>query len=203
MPIDHLLVFAAAYFAVVILPGPAVTALLARVLARGPRGAAAFIAGIAAGALIWLAAAAAGLAAMAAVFAPLFMVIRYAGAAYLLWLAWKLWTAPLHQVAANDEADGGHKGLFLTGLAINLGNPKAIVFFLALLPSVVDLGQLTPLVFGVLSVTVVVIVCGVFGAYTVLAVRARRLFASPRAIRLVNRGSGIAVAGAAVAIAAR
>lgn len=203
MPIDHLLVFAAAYLAVVILPGPAVTALLARVLARGPRGAVSFITGIAAGALIWLAAAAAGLAAVAAAFAPIFVIIRYAGAAYLLWLAWKLWTAPPREVAASDEAGGDHKGLFLTGLAINLGNPKAVVFFLALLPSVVDLGQLTPLVFCVLSVTVVAIICGVFGAYTVLAIRARRLFTSPRAIRLLNRGSSIAVAGAAAAIAAR
>ena len=64
MDIDRLLVFAAAYLAIVILPGPAVTALLARVLARGPGGAAGFIAGIAAGALIWLAIAAAGLAAL-------------------------------------------------------------------------------------------------------------------------------------------
>lgn len=202
MDIDRLLVFAAAYFAIVVLPGPAVTALLARVLARGPRGAAGFIAGIAAGALLWLAIAAAGLAALAATFAPVFVVIRYAGAAYLLWLAWKLWTAPVHQLDAG-KATSEDKSLFLTGLAINLGNPKAIVFFLALLPSVVDLGGLTPLAFGALAAIVVAIVVGVFGVYTVLAVRARRLLRSTPAIRLVNRGSAVAVAGAAAAIATR
>lgn len=202
MDIDRLLVFAAAYFAIVVLPGPAVTALLARVLARGPRGAAGFIAGIAAGALIWLAIAAAGLAALAATFAPVFVVIRYAGAAYLLWLAWKLWTAPVQQLDASN-ATSEDKSLFLTGLAINLGNPKAIVFFLALLPSVVDLGGLTPLAFGALAAVVVAIVVGVFGAYTVLAIRSRRLLRSARAIRLVNRGSAVAVAGAAAAIATR
>lgn len=202
MDIDRLLVFAAAYLAVVILPGPAVTALLARVLARGPGGAAGFIAGIAAGALIWLAIAAAGLAALAAAFAPIFVVIRYAGAAYLLWLAWKLWTAPAQHLDARSAA-GNDKSQFLTGLAINLGNPKAIVFFLALLPSVVDLGGLSLVAFGELAAVVVVIVMGVFGGYTLLAIRARRLFRSARAIRLVNRGSGIAVAGAAAAIATR
>lgn len=202
MDIDRLLVFAAAYFAVVILPGPAVTALLARVLARGPGGAAGFIAGVVVGAVIWLAVAAAGLAALAAAFAPMFVVIRYAGAAYLLWLAWKLWTAPVQQLGASN-ATRGDRGLFLAGLAINLGNPKAIIFFLALLPSVVDLDRLTPLAFGELAAIVVAIVCGVFGAYTVLAIRARRLFTSARAIRIVNRGSGIAVAGTAAAIATR
>lgn len=202
MDIDRLLVFAAAYFAVVILPGPAVTALLAQVLARGPGGTVSFIAGIAVGAVIWLSVAAAGLAAMAAAFAPVFVVIRYAGATYLLWLAWKLWTAPVQRLDA-PSATSGDKGLFLTGLAINLGNPKAIVFFLALLPSVVDLGRLTPFAFAELAAVVVTIACGVFGAYTVLAIRARRLFTSVRAIRMVNRSSGIAVAGAAAAIATR
>lgn len=144
MDIDRLLVFAAAYFAVVILPGPAVTALIARVLARGPGGAAGLVAGVAVGAVIWLTVAAAGLAALAAAFAPLFVVIRYAGAAYLLWLAWKLWTAPVQQLD-ESRTTGEDKSLLLTGLAINLGNPKAIVFFLALLPSVVDLDRLTPL----------------------------------------------------------
>jgi threonine/homoserine/homoserine lactone efflux protein len=200
--VDHLLVFAAAYLAIVILPGPAVTALLARVLARGPRGAAGFIVGTAVGAVVWLAVAAAGFAALAAAFAPVLVVIRYAGAAYLLWLAWKLWTSPVRDVEVSESAAGG-RNLFLTGLAINIGNPKAAVFFLALLPAVVDLERLTLLAFGELALLVVAIVCAVFGAYTLLAVRARRLIKSAGARRLVNRGSAVAVAGAAAAIAAR
>lgn len=111
------------------------------------------------------------------------------------------WPArPTSSPVAREPED---KNLFLTGLAINLGNPKAIVFFLALLPSVVDLGGLTPLAFGALAAIVVAIVVGVFGAYTLLAIRARRLLRSARSMRLVNRGSGIAVAGAAAAIATR
>lgn len=202
MDTERLLVFAAAYLAVVILPGPAVTALLARVLVRGPQGAAGFIAGIIAGALIWLAVAATGLAALAAAFAPVFVVIRYAGAAYLLWLAWKLWTAPVQPLQASEGAGDG-KGMFLTGLALNLGNPKAIIFFLALLPSVVDLDGLTPIIFAELAAVVVSIAVGVLGGYVVMAARLRRLFTSPRAIRMVNRGSSVAMAGAAATIATR
>lgn len=198
-----LLLFAAAYLAVLILPGPGVTALVARVLARGSQGAPAFIAGFAAGALLWFTIAATGLAAIAATFAPLFIAIRIAGAAYLLTLAWKLWTAPARPAAATDAAPDGSGRLFLTGLAINLGNPKAIAFFLALLPTVVDLRALTPAGFVELALLVVVIVAGVLGAYAAAAARARRLFASPRALRLMNRGGAVAMAGAAAAMLVR
>lgn len=198
-----LLLFAAAYLAVLILPGPGVTALVARVLARGPQGAPAFIAGFAAGALLRFTIAATGLAAIAATFAPLFVAIRIAGAAYLLFLAWKLWTAPARPATTADAAPDGSGRLFLTGLAINLGNPKAIAFFLALLPTVVDLSALTPAGFAELALLVTVIVAGVLGAYAAAAARARRLFASPRALRFMNRGGAVAMAGAAAAMLVR
>lgn len=153
-------------------------------------------------ALVWSSVAAAGLAALAATFAPVFIVVRYAGAAWLLYLAWKLWTAPPRTLTVSGDIDEG-RGLFLAGLALNLGNPKAIVFFLALLPSVVELGGLTPLAFAELAGVIVAVVGGVFSAYVLLAARLHRLFASPRALRLVNRGSSVAVADAAVAVAAR
>ncbi|WP_421994215.1 LysE family translocator [Reyranella sp.] len=203
MDIDRLALFAAAYLAIVVLPGPAVTALVARVLARGPRGAAAYVAGIAAGALVWFALAAAGLSVLAAAFAGVFVVLRYAGAAWLLYLAWKLWTSapqPMEQSAVSGTGSGG---LFLAGLALNLGNPKAILFFLALLPSVVDLQGLTPLAAAEMAAIIVAVVAGVFGAYAVMAARLRRLLVSPQALRIANRGSSVAVAGAAALVATR
>ncbi len=202
---DHarLAVFAAAYLAVLILPGPGVTALVARVLARGTRGAPAFIAGFVAGSLLWFTIAATGLAVLAATFATVFVVIRYAGAAYLLYLAWKLWTSPARAMGDAQTSPDGNARLFLTGLAINLGNPKVIVFFLALLPTVVDLAALTPLGFGELAAIIIAIASGVLTAYAVAAARARRLFTSPRAVRLANRGSAAIMASTAVTIATR
>src|SRR5271167_4446225 len=123
---DHarLLVFAAAYLAALVLPGPGVTALIARVLARGTHGAPAFIGGFVVGSLVWFTVAATGLAVLAASFATIFVAIRYAAAAYLLYLAWKLWTAPPRTLEM-PQMSPDHRGrLFLTGVAINLGNPK-------------------------------------------------------------------------------
>jgi threonine/homoserine/homoserine lactone efflux protein len=198
-----LIVFAAAYLAVLVTPGPGVTALVARVLVRGPKGSPAFIAGFVCGALVWFTIAATGLAALASAFATLFVVIRYAGAAYLLYLAWRLWTTPARPVTAVDASPESGWRLFLSGLAINLGNPKVIVFFLALLPTVVDLAALTLLGFAELAVLIILIATSVLSAYAIAAARARRMFTSPRAIRLINRGSGVAMAGAAVTVAAR
>ena len=203
MSLSGLLVFASAYLAVLILPGPGVTALIARVLARGPKGSPAFIAGFVCGALLWLTIASTGLALIASTFAALFLVIRYAGAAYLLYLAWKLWTAPANPTSQADASPTSRWRLFLTGMAINLGNPKVIVFFLALLPTVVNLTSLTPLGFVELVALAAMIASTVLAAYAMAAARARRLFTSRRAVRLMNRGSGIAMAGAAAAIAAR
>ncbi|QDL92467.1 LysE family translocator [Paroceanicella profunda] len=203
MPLPSLLVFALAYLAVLIVPGPGVTALVSRVLVRGPRGTPAFIGGFLTGALCWLTLAVTGLAALAAALGPVFTVVRWAGAAYLLWLAWKLWrAAPGLRSAAPAPAERGWR-LFLTGLSINLGNPKAMVFFLALLPSVVDVEAITLAGYAELALTVALALTAVMGGYALLAARARRLFTTPRAARAVNRGSSVAMAGAAVALVTR
>src|SRR6185295_18617472 len=142
MTLAGLLTFGAVYGAAVASPGPGVTAVVARVLARGLRGAPAFIAGFLVGDLIWFALAATTLHALVQTFAILFVVIRYVGAAYLLYLAWRLWTAPAAGEAVESRADQPLR-LFLGGLSLTLGNPKVIFFFLALLPIVVDLGTLS------------------------------------------------------------
>ena len=139
--------------------------------------------------------AASGIALLAETFAELFTAIRYAGAAYLLYLAWRLWTAPAVP-AADAPPARPEKGvrLFLAGLAITLGNPKVIVFFLALLPTVLNLGALTLGGFAGIALLSAAILSGVLAAYTAVAARARRLLTSPRAVRAVNRGSGAAMA---------
>jgi threonine/homoserine/homoserine lactone efflux protein len=176
---------------------------VARVLARGTQSTPAFIAGFVVGSLVWFAIAATGLAVLASTFAAVFVAIRYIGALYLLHLAWKLWTAPAARLDGPPSSPDGNTRLFLAGLAINLGNPKVIVFFLALLPTVVNLGTLTAPGFVELALIVTVIASSVLAAYALAAARARRVFTSPRRARLINRGSSVVMAGAAIVIVAR
>ncbi|WP_129776958.1 LysE family translocator [Peristeroidobacter soli] len=207
MSLYGLLVFSAVYLLAVASPGPGVAAVIARSLARGTRGAPAFIAGFLVGDLIWFGFAATGLAALAQSAQTVFVVVKYAGAAYLLFLAYKLWTAPAAPVsdAGPDLAEEGQKPLqlFLGSLALTLANPKTMVFFLALLPTVVPLEKITLIGFAEMVVAIVLLLPLTLGAYVVLAARARRIFKSATAVRRINRGTGAAMACAAVAVATR
>ena len=139
MDIGSLAIFAGVYFLAVASPGPAIAALVARSLATGFRRSLPFAAGIVAGDLIWFSLTAFGLAVLMQSFHGLFVAIKYAGCAYLLYLACKLWTAPADAPPAPAAARGEGLRLFLGGIALTLGNPKVMVFFLSILPLVVDL----------------------------------------------------------------
>jgi threonine/homoserine/homoserine lactone efflux protein len=185
-------------------PGPGIAAIVARVLGRGTQGAVAFSSGVAIGDVVWLTFAIVGLAALAQAFHEIFVAINYAGAAYLLYLAYKLWTAPAKAQDLQATASDEHPfRLFLAGLAVTMGNPKVMVFYLALLPTLLDLAQVTVLGYAELVLVVLSVLAAVFSAYIVLAARARRLFTSERAMRRLNRTTGVVMAGAAAAIASR
>ncbi len=206
MDTTALAIFGGALLVAAASPGPAIAALVARVLARGTAGAAAFSFGLAIGDVVWLTSAILGLAYIAKTFAWIFSAVKYAGAAYLLYLAWKMWTAPSVVPEAGDATAPKAVNplrLFAAGLSLTLGNPKTMVFYLALLPNLIDLAHVTVLGYAELVVVTLAVLCAVFGGYTLLAARARRLISSPRSLRLVNRGSSAVMAGAAVAIAAR
>lgn len=199
----HLAIFAIGVGTAMASPGPVVAALLARVIGRGLAGVPAFCAGLILGDLLWFAAAMFGVAALMATAQPLFAACKYAGAAYLLWLAWKYWTAPAKAPRELALAPRSHWQGFIGGLTLTLGNPKTMVFYLALAPSLVDVSALTPARFALLCAILAAIYVGVLTAYVSLAARARRLFRSARAIHVMNRTAGTTMAGAAVVIATR
>lgn len=203
MDLAGLLVFAGVYFLAVASPGPGIAAIVARSLSTGFRRAIPFVLGIAAGDLIWLAFSALGLTLLMQSFHGVFLAIKYAGCAYLGYLAWKLWTAPVKSLEDEPAARGEGLRLFLGGVALTLGNPKVMVFFVSILPLVVDLQALTPLAFVEVTVLTMLIINTTLLGYAYAADRARRLVASPRTMRRINRFTSGVMAGAAAAIATR
>ena len=194
--------FCAVYLLATATPGPGVTAVIARSLTHGMRGAPAFVAGFVAGDLIWFTAAAAGLSALAQTAHTVFLLVRYAGAVYLLYLAYRLWTAPAQPVEiGNSQLSRTPLRLFLGSLTLTLGNPKVMIFFVALLPTVVQLRTLRLLDYVFIGGAIAVILPCVLGAYALAASHARKFFRNARSIRLLNRGAGTAMAGAAIAVA--
>jgi threonine/homoserine/homoserine lactone efflux protein len=204
MTLAGLLVFAAAYALAVASPGPGIAAVVGQVLGRGIRTAPSLIAGILIGDLIWFTCAALGLAALAQAYAGVFLAIKWVGVAYLVSLAWKMWTSPVDALQTSaDRKDISHGQLFISGLSLTLGNPKAIAFFMALLPAIVDLAQLSVAGFAEVALLIAIILPTVLLGYALFAHAARGVFRSPRAMKTLNRVSGTAIAGAAAAIAVR
>jgi threonine/homoserine/homoserine lactone efflux protein len=204
MTVYGLLTFCAVYALAVAAPGPGVAAVIARGLAHGLKGTPAFISGFMVGDLVWFAIAATGLAALANTAATLFVAIKWAGVAYLLYLAYRLWSAPAARVEVSGS-DGREHGwrAFVASLLLTLANPKTILFFVALLPTVIDLATMNLLRFVQISAAMCVVLPAVLGVYAFLAARARELFTTPKAVRRLNRSSGVAMAGAAVVVATR
>lgn len=202
MTLYGLAIFAVVYAMAVFSPGPGVAAVVARSLVRGTQGTPAFIAGFLVGDLVWFTVAATGLAALAQSAYGMFVAVKYVGVAYLLYLAWRMWRSEPTPVESEAvESSQRPLRLFLGSLALTLGNPKPMVFFLALLPTVVKLETLTLISFLEIALVICVVLPAVLGGYAYAAARARRLLRSPRAIRIVNRGGAAAMAGAAVAVA--
>ncbi len=203
MPVSGLVLFALTYFVAVATPGPGIAAVLARALGKGLKGMPAFIAGFVLGDLTLYAAAAAGFAALAGAYAPIFLAIKWGGAAYLLWLSYRLWTSPVEPTSETWSEQGSDTpfSLFLTTYSLTLGNPKPILFFVALLPSIIDLENLTFVDFLTVALLIAVIIAGTLAAYATAAAKARQIFSSVTARRRINRVTGSILAIAAVLIA--
>jgi threonine/homoserine/homoserine lactone efflux protein len=202
MDLATLLTFAGTFFVFAASPGPDNMTIVARTMSHGAASGIAYGMGTVAGILIFLALAAFGLSRLAAEMAVAMTVLRYAGAAYLIWMGIKLWTAA--PVVPDLQPLGNRRGLpaiFAAGVALNLGNPKMPLFYLALLPNVVG-ASLTAGHVGLLASVIVAVEVVVIGGYVLLAARARKALRSPLMVRRANRAAGGVMIGAGVAVVA-
>jgi threonine/homoserine/homoserine lactone efflux protein len=203
MDLSSLLIFAGALLVAAGSPGPSIAALVARVIAKGKRDVLPFLLAMWIGEAIWLTLAVFGLAFIAQTFHVAFLIVKWLGVAYLVYLAWKMWIAPVHAEGASiPKADAPLK-LFFAGLAVTLGNPKIMMFYLALLPTIIDLASVSTIGWLELVGTMAVVLILIDVSWATAAAQARRLLKSARAMRFANRFSATTMAGAAAAIAAR
>lgn len=204
MSLTSLLLFISAYAITVATPGPGVAALVARTLGRGTQDALPFVLGFVAGDLLWFIGAAAGLAALAKAYAPLFVALKYMGCAYLVFLACKLWQQePMSPEQALPPAQETALTAFSGSLLLTLGNPKVMIFFLSIMPLVVEPGQITLMVGLELALIIGIISASILLGYMLLASRARHLFRSRRAIGITSKLNAGIMLGAAALIASR
>lgn len=202
MTLSALVIFFVAEFVFAVTPGQSVAALVARVINRGWRSVLPFLSAMWLGEIIWLTCAVAGLSHIAQTFHEAFVVLKYIGAAYLFYLAYKMWTARIEEKESVLPKGERPTRLFFAGMAVTLGNPKLMIFYIAFLPSIIDLAAVTPFIWLELTLTLgLALIAGDF-IWIFLASQARRWLKSPRAVKLANRVSATVMGGAATAIAA-
>lgn len=195
--------YSIALFIAAAIPGPGITAVVARALGQGFRTAYPMAFGLILGDIVYLTAVILGLAYVAQTFGYVFMAIKYAGAAYLIYLAWGLWKSGMKiDVSGEKKPLDGFK-CFLSGLTLTLGNPKTMLFYLGIVPAVIDLTKVGLTEFAELSVVTFLVLLIVITPYMMLAGKARDWLGEPKKMRLLNRTAAGFMAGAATMIVAR
>ncbi|HVR40864.1 MAG TPA: LysE family translocator [Thermoanaerobaculia bacterium] len=196
MSLSSLLFFAATELVLCLIPGPAVLLVISQAMKRGFRVSMRGALGILAGNTIYFALSAAGLGALLIASHAVFEVLRWAGALYLMILGGRMLFAPAPSDASAPDAQPRS---FLQGLITQLANPKAIVFFTALLPQFIDPHGRIALQLGILGIVSIAIELPVLAMYGFAADRGRAIYG--RHARVIERAAGgcLVVAGAKLA----
>jgi threonine/homoserine/homoserine lactone efflux protein len=192
--------FLAACIALALLPGPVVTLVIANGLRHGTRAALTNILGVQVGLSIVIGIVAIGLTSLMATMGYWFDWVRFAGAAYLIWLGIRLIRAPVAGVKADAPPPPPRGGFFLQGFVVLLSNPKVLVFFGAFIPQFLDMSRDHVSQVALLGVTFMITGAITDSIYAVLAGRARAFF-SERRTRLLSRVSGGFMIGGGVWLA--
>ena len=189
MSLQAYLAFVVACFALALLPGPIVSLLIANGLRYGTRAALINVAGAQAGLAIVIGIVAIGLASLMATMGYWFDWVRFAGAAYLVWLGIKLIRSPVEGLSVDEKPAPPRGGFFLQGFLVLLSNPKVLVFFGAFIPQFMDLSRPHFPQVALLGITFMVAAVMTDAVYALLAGRARKFFSAERT-RMVSRVSG-------------
>jgi len=199
MALDTWLAFLAATAVMLAIPGPTILLVIGQSLGAGRRAALPLVAGVAFGDLTAMTLSLAGLGALLAASATLFAVLKYAGAAYLVWLGLRLWRAPVEAGAAAPVAP---RRAFRNAYLATALNPKSIAFFVAFVPLFLD--PVRPFLpqAVVLVASFVTLAAANAAIYALLAARLSGAVRRPGVRRAFNRGGGALLMGAGVATAA-
>ncbi|MGV1950124.1 LysE family translocator [Agrobacterium vitis] len=199
------LAFVATAAVVLAIPGPTIVLVISYALGHGRSVAKATVAGVALGDFTAMTASMLGLGALLATSAMVFTLLKYIGAAYLIYLGIKLWRAP---VMTSQEAEDGSQlsaekplRIFLHTYAVTALNPKSILFFVAFLPQFLNTTEPLALQMVIFEATFLVLATLNAATYAIMASMARKSIRKPNVQRWVNRTGGSLMIGAGLVAA--
>jgi threonine/homoserine/homoserine lactone efflux protein len=198
--ISPYLTYATALAIAAVIPGPGVAALIGQSLGGPLRTALFFLIGIILGDIAYLTIAVAGLTALTALIPSAFTAIKLASGVYLIFIGYKFWTNKSGLTKIQSATARSDLKTLMAGLLLTLGNPKTIVFYLALLPSVMDLRTVHPAQWAVLAALTALVLMATLSPYVFLAHRARKTMTNPKALTRLNQAAALVIGGAGAVI---
>jgi threonine/homoserine/homoserine lactone efflux protein len=188
---ELLLAFAAAACAVILIPGPTVLLVTGYALSGGLRTALLSILGVCLGDAVAMTLTFLGLGAVLAASAELFMILKWLGAAYLVYLGIELWRSPVVPGASEAQRESGLLRIVARAFTVNVVHPKGLAFYAAFLPQFIDSARPALPQMLALGATFMAIAACVLLAYALAAARFRAILVRPEVQHAVNRtGAG-------------
>ena len=186
-----------------IIPGPQIFAIIAQALRRGFGRAAWMTLGMVLGDVLYLTAVLVGLVFVSETLSFVLIAIKWAGVVYLGWLAVEFWRSGTELGEMELEKGSSGKNSFISGMLVTLGNPKSVLFYISIMPTIVNLRSITQMDgLALLTITGSILLVAQL-PFAVAAARTRHLFRSPRRLRFINRSAAVCMGGAAAAVALR
>ncbi|HJP23260.1 MAG TPA: LysE family translocator [Alphaproteobacteria bacterium] len=199
MPLETWIAFTFASIAVVLIPGPNIILTVGYVFKSGRSTGWATVPGVVAGAFVAMTLSLLGAGAIIAASATLFSVMKYAGAAYLVWLAYKLWNEPNSEKnMADGTANRSFWSMFIDAFAVSALNPKGPIFYIAFIPQFVSLQQPVFDQFVILEATFLMAATVNSLMWIYFANGLRSQFKRPSTLKIVNRIGATFLFGAGV-----
>ena len=199
MSLELYVAYVVACLVIIMVPGPTVTLIIASSMRHGVRAGLANVAGTQAGIAIMIAVAGIGLTTVIEAMGHWFELLRFLGAAYLIWMGWQMLRSS-GRLAPGEAPPRPRGGFFLQGFLVAISNPKTLIFFGAFFPQFIDPAGNYVLQISVMGVTALVFAAISDSAYALVASRAGRMLSASR-VRLLSRISGGFLIGGGVWLA--
>jgi len=196
MSVELILAFTVGMIILSSSPGPGVFSTLAEALSKGFKSSMYFLTGLIIGDILFLLIAVFGLSYISIILGEFFLFIKILGGIYLIYLGCKIWIS--NSFTFNTPVKIKNRNNFqkmLAGLLVTLGNPKAIIFYASILPTIIDLKNITLIETITIVLIVAIVSYLVIGTYSFLAVRAKLLIQDKKTVSTINKSTGVVMVG--------